>query len=248
MKLYVDIGNSAIKWATEDDLQVDILHQAESSNLPAAIEHAWLKLKKPEAVYIASVRQQDIDAKLLSWIERHWQIIPLFAETRQLEHGVTNGYKNPGQLGVDRWLALIAARALSKLPQIVVDCGSATTIDAMDGEGRHIGGIILPGLRVFAHCLRQNTDIPHYETGEIGDCFATDTASGILTGAIVAQCATVEKLYQTLQAREMGDVICVVTGGDAELLARHLEVSHRVVHDLVLNGLRLQSGQSERTV
>ncbi|MEW8155229.1 MAG: type III pantothenate kinase, partial [Candidatus Thiodiazotropha endolucinida] len=145
MKLYVDIGNSAIKWATEDDLHVDILHQAESSNLPAEIEQAWLKLKKPEAVYIASVRQQDIDAKLLSWIERHWQIIPLFAETRQREHGVTNGYKQPNQLGVDRWLALIAARTLSKLPQIVVDCGSATTIDAMDGEGRHIGGIILPG-------------------------------------------------------------------------------------------------------
>ncbi|MEW8046209.1 MAG: type III pantothenate kinase, partial [Candidatus Thiodiazotropha sp.] len=88
MKLYVDIGNSAIKWATEEDLRVDILHQEESHNLPAAIEQAWLKLKKPEAVYIASVRQQDIDAKLLSWIERHWQIIPLFAETRQREHGV----------------------------------------------------------------------------------------------------------------------------------------------------------------
>ncbi|MEW8028998.1 MAG: type III pantothenate kinase [Candidatus Thiodiazotropha sp.] len=244
MKLYIDIGNSAIKWATGDELDVGILHQAESYNLPVAIEKAWLKLEKPDAAFIASVRQQDVDTKLLAWIERQWLITPTFAEVRQRGHGVVNGYKQPGQLGVDRWLALVAARALSKSPQIVVDCGSATTIDAMDGEGRHIGGIILPGLRVFAHCLRQNTDIPHFDTGEIDNCFATDTASGILTGAIVAQCATVEKLYQTLQERETGNVICVVTGGDAGLLARHLELSYQVVPALVLHGLRIESGQA----
>jgi type III pantothenate kinase len=248
MKLYVDIGNSAIKWATEIELRAGRLHQAASSKLPAAIEDAWLRLERPEAVHIASVRQQDIDTKLLTWIQQQWRLTARFAQTRQREHGVTNGYRQPDQLGVDRWLALIAARALSPLPKIVVDCGSATTIDAMDGEGRHIGGIILPGLRVFAECLRQNTDIPHFDAGEYDGYFATDTASGIHTGAIVAQCASVETLYRVLQEREKMDrILCFVTGGDAGMLTQYLKLSHQIIPGLVLDGLRIQSGHADIT-
>ncbi|MES9993226.1 MAG: type III pantothenate kinase [Candidatus Thiodiazotropha sp.] len=241
MKLYVDIGNTAIKWATEGELAKGAYHQAQSSDLPRAIEEAWLELVKPDAVYIASVRRQQVDEKLLQWLQREWQLAALFAETRRQELGVTNGYEQPAQLGVDRWLALIAARALSSLSQIVVDCGSATTIDAMDAEGRHIGGIILPGKRLIADALRQNTDIPSHDEGRIRDYFATDTASGILTGAVVAQCATIEKIHRMLQQREAGEVRCVVTGGDAGYLSPHLELPHEVVPSLVLMGLQLQS-------
>ncbi|MGD8913381.1 MAG: type III pantothenate kinase [Candidatus Thiodiazotropha sp.] len=245
MKLYVDIGNSAIKWAFDVELRAGRLHQMESGKLPDAVEDAWLQLERPEAVYIASVRQQDIDIKLLTWIQQQWQLTAKFAHTRRREHGVTNGYQQPQQLGVDRWLALIAAHALSPLPKIIVDCGSATTIDAMDGEGQHIGGIILPGLRLFADCLRRNTDIPYYDAGEYQDYFATDTASGILTGAVVAQCASVKKLYQVLQEREKkDDILCFVTGGDAGILTHHLELPHQVVPGLVLDGLRIQSTQT----
>jgi type III pantothenate kinase len=245
MKLYVDIGNSAIKWASEVELAAGRLNQADSNKLPAAIEDAWLQLERPEAVYIASVRQQAIDAKLLTWIQRQWRLSATFAQTRQREHGVTNGYQQPDQLGVDRWLALIAAHALSPLPKIIVDCGSATTIDAMDAAGHHIGGIILPGLRLFADCLRRNTDIPDYDAGEFKDYFATDTASGIQSGAVVAQCSVVEKLYQVLREREnMDQPQCFVTGGDAGMLAHHLKLPHRVVPGLVLNGLRIQCDQA----
>jgi type III pantothenate kinase len=245
MRLYVDIGNSAIKWASADELLAGRLHMAESGEIPASIEPVWDKLERPEAVYIASVRRRDIDMKLLTWILQQWQIAPIFAETRRQACGVTNGYVQHQQLGVDRWLALIAARALSPLPKIVVDCGSATTIDAMDGEGRHIGGIILPGFRLFADCLKQNTDIPHYDAGELRLFFATDTASGILSGAVVAHCASVEKLYQVLREREkLADIQCIITGGDANLLTCHLELPYQVVPGLVLDGLRLQSAQT----
>jgi type III pantothenate kinase len=242
MKLYVDIGNSAIKWATETELLVGTLHQADASDLPATVESAWLAMERPDRVHVVSVRHQSIDKKLLSWIEQQWQLTPLFAQTRQREHGVTNGYQQADQLGVDRWLALLASRALSSQPQIVVDCGSATTIDAMDGGGRHLGGIILPGLRAFPRCLRQNTDIPPFKAGEIGDYFATDTASGIMTGAVVAHCAAVEKLHQVLQQREQATIRCTLTGGDAGSLSGSLKLEHQVVPSLVLHGLLIQSG------
>ena len=114
MKLYVDIGNTAIKWATEGELTTGVLHQAQSADLPKAIEATWREMERPEAVHVASVRRRQVDTKLLQWIERHWQMAAQLAETRRQEHGVSNGYEEPGQLGVDRWLAMIAARALRR--------------------------------------------------------------------------------------------------------------------------------------
>ncbi|MCU7870295.1 MAG: type III pantothenate kinase [Candidatus Thiodiazotropha sp. (ex Lucinoma borealis)] len=245
MRLYVDIGNTAIKWANEVELQTGVLHQVSSGGLPAAIEGAWLKIQKPDEVHIASVLQHQVLLNLVDWIQRHWQIAPMFAQTKQDELGVINGYRQPSQLGVDRWLVLLAARMHSLDPLIIVDCGSATTVDAMDADGRHLGGIILPGLKLFASCLRQNTDIPPYGAGEIMNCFATDTAAGVNTGAMLAHTATIEKLYQNLQLRCGGEIGCLVTGGGAELLSRHLELAHDLVPDLVLQGLAHQSAHAQ---
>jgi type III pantothenate kinase len=242
VKLYVDIGNSTIEWATRDELQNGQLHRAASIELPKAIEDCWREMSKPDAVHIASVRSRQTNMKLLEWIEQTWQMTPEFARTRHQEHGVTNGYEQPEQLGVDRWLAMLAARALSPSPQIVVDCGSAMTVDAMDAEGRHIGGIIVPGMRLLSSSLFQYTDIPSQEAGKISDYLATDTASGILTGAVMALSATVEKLYHRLRQQGMEEVRCIVTGGDAQYLAERLDLPHEVVPGLVLKGLFLQAG------
>jgi type III pantothenate kinase len=242
MKLYVDIGNTTIKWATAEELQHNLMHRAASSELPKMIEQAWLAMEMPDAVHIASVRNRQIDTDLLEWIEHQWRLTPVFAQTRRQEHGVTNGYEQPAQLGVDRWLAMLAARAISPSPLIVVDCGSAMTVDAMDADGRHIGGIIVPGMRLLSDSLLLHTDIPPHDAGEICDYFATDTASGILTGSVVALSATVEKLYHRLQQHESGDVRCVISGGDAQYLTGYLELPHEVEPALVLKGLLLQAG------
>ncbi|MCU7936069.1 MAG: type III pantothenate kinase [Candidatus Thiodiazotropha sp. (ex Dulcina madagascariensis)] len=246
MKLFVDIGNTAIKWATGEELERGVLHRAAANDLPGAIEEAWTAMPKPREVHLACVRQPQAMTGLIEWVRRHWQTSPRLAQTKQQEQGVTNGYGNVSQLGVDRWLALLGARAISPNPVIVVDCGSATTIDAMDGKGRHLGGVILPGLRLFAGCLRQRTDMPPYGEGRISsDCFATDTATGIATGAMLAHTSTIREMYHRLQQRSNGEADCLLTGGDAGMLAGHLELAHELRPDLVLQGLALQSDQAE---
>ena len=70
---------------------------------------------------------------------------------------MTSGYRDPERLGVDRWLALIAARERSKQPTVIVDAGSACTIDLLDSEGRHLGGYILPGLTAMGEALVRGT-------------------------------------------------------------------------------------------
>ncbi|MCU7907131.1 MAG: type III pantothenate kinase [Candidatus Thiodiazotropha sp. (ex Epidulcina cf. delphinae)] len=245
MRLFVDIGNTSIKWATEEELEGGVSHQASSDELPWAIEEVWAAMPKPQAVHLASVRQLQALTGLIGWIRRHWQTAPRLAETKRHELGVTNGYGNASQLGIDRWLALVGARAISPAPVIVVDCGSATTIDAMDGSGRYLGGVILPGLRLFAGCLRRNTDMPPYDDGRVTDCFATDTAAGIATGAMLAHTSSIREMRHSLQLRSNGEVWCLLTGGGAEILAGHLELAHELKPDLVLQGLALQSDQAE---
>jgi type III pantothenate kinase len=173
----------------------------------------------------------------------NWGVSPQFAKTRESELGVVNGYRPPERLGVDRWLGLLAARDLSKDPLLVVDCGTATTLDGMDAEGRHLGGVILPGLGLFRRCLRSHTDIPQDEiSAEIGD-FATDTAAGIASGAMLATTSAVEAMLVRQRQACGRQAQCLLTGGFAPQVAGYLNSPYLLVEHLILHGLSLQAGQ-----
>jgi type III pantothenate kinase len=159
---------------------------------------------------------------------------------------VINGYRNPEQLGVDRWLGLLAGRAISKQALLVVDCGTATTLDAMDAEGHHLGGAILPGLALLGRCLRAHTDLPDWEERDDIDGFATDTAAGIASGAMLATTSSIETMRERLCEANGGNVDCLLTGGFANRVADHLTSSYRLVPHLILQGLSLQAGQIDR--
>ena len=156
--------------------------------------------------------------------------------------GVTNGYDTPAQLGADRWAALIAARALHAGPSVVVMAGTATTIDALDADGRFRGGVILPGLSLMRAALARNTaDLPdaagHYRPQP------TNTDDAIVSGAIHATLGAVERLRATLDR----DALCLFSGGAAGELAPHLNPPCRLIDNLVLEGLA-RYGRSSPTV
>jgi type III pantothenate kinase len=243
MRLFVDIGNTAIKWADELDLCSNVVHRASSHGLPESIEQAWSDMAEPTEVHIASVRHQQILGGLIEWISQHWEAVVRISETKREELGVVNGYDSPTQLGVDRWLALLAARAICKGPVVVVSCGSATTIDGLDGEGRHLGGVIFPGLKLFAQCLGDKTDLSLDGVEPKLNDFATNTASAVYSGAILAHLCMIERMVLALQARDGSGVECILTGGDAHLLNNHLIIKHQLIPALVLQGLALQSAQ-----
>jgi len=146
--------------------------------------------------------------------------------------GVRNGYDRPQQLGADRWAALIGARALHAGPAVVVMAGTATTIDALDGAGQFRGGLILPGLSLMREALARNTaDLPHaagrYRTAP------TNTDDAIVSGAIHATLGAIERMQATLGK----DALCLLSGGSAAELAPHLMPAHRLIGNLVLEGL-----------
>ena len=244
--LLMDFGNSEVKWATEEELARGLVQRAASADLSASLIPRLRSLSSPSQVRIASVLQPERLRGLCEWMAANWGVTPLFAKTRTSELGVVNGYRPPERLGVDRWLGLLAARAHSKEPLLVVDCGTATTLDGLDAQGRHLGGVILPGLQLFRRCLRSHTDIPGDEKcAEIGD-FATDTAAGIASGAMLATTSAVEAMLVRQRQACGRQPQCLLTGGFAPQVAGHLNSPHLLVAHLILHGLSLQARQQDR--
>ena len=146
--------------------------------------------------------------------------------------GVSNGYDNPQQLGADRWAALIGARTLHEGPCLVIMAGTATTIDALDAQGRFRGGLILPGLALMRSALAQNTaGLPHAK-GRYR-ALATNTDDAIVSGALHATLGAIDRL----RAMQEAGLTCLLSGGAAVELLPHLSRPYRVVDNLVLEGL-----------
>lgn len=158
--------------------------------------------------------------------------IPLtWLESTSAGFGVRNGYDHPAQLGADRWAGLIAARALSLEASIIVQAGTATTIDLLDAEGVFRGGFILPGLTLMRQSLARNTE----QLADVSGHFSmlpTNTSDAVTSGALSATLGAIERM------RGVHDVgQCILSGGAAADLLPHLAAPIRQVDHLVLEGL-----------
>src|SRR5690606_31284126 len=119
-----------------------------------------------------------------------WDVAPQWVVSSSAEAGLTNGYGHPARLGWDRWGAMIGARQRmlsrgQKLPCIVVMVGTAVTVEAIDPEGRFLGGIIMPGHGIMLRALESGTAGLHVPTGEVCD-FPTNTSDALTSGGTFA--------------------------------------------------------------
>lgn len=170
-----------------------------------------------------------------------WPAASIFvARSTAAALGVSNAYEQPERLGVDRWLSLLAAHRYYPGKRCIVDCGTAITVDILD-QGRHLGGLIAPGLATMRKSL-------HSETAALDavDCssdlhFARHTAAAITGGTLMAAIGLIRSAMQRLA----GDYRLLLTGGDAELLAAKLELPLIVDRDLVLKGLSVLADTEE---
>eukprot|EP01034_Spumella_vulgaris_P025454 gene25454-31918_t len=152
--------------------------------------------------------------------------------------GVKNGYRNPAQLGCDRFAAAIGAHALAPGQAVIVaNCGTATTIDAVSADGVFLGGMILPGLGLMATSLARNTaQLPQIaQGGKLPSGFADNTDDAILSGLLAAQAGAIEHACALHKAEA-----CLISGGAAAYIAPALpaQIPHRLVDNIVLIGLQ----------
>ncbi len=245
MELLVDIGNSRIKWSNRERLIKGDVSIADCSDLASVLEHQWRRIERPASIWVSSVAAEHRVTQLSNWAMEAWSLTPIIVKTRSEQLGVVNGYDDPSQLGVDRWMTLIGARDLINRTLIIVDCGTATTIDALDQSGQHMGGIILPGLGMMRDSLLDGTAISKSGRASKPGHFAKDTASGINSGRVLATTCLIERVARSLRDRVGGEIGCVLTGGSAEEIKDVLKLNFYHEPNLVLLGLAMVARASE---
>jgi type III pantothenate kinase len=160
--------------------------------------------------------------------------------------GIVNAYRRPGRLGIDRFLAMAGARALSGgAPLVVVGCGTALTLDAVDGEGRQLEGLIAPSPALMRHSLLQETAIVEGNPDAFhddGNAATDDTHRAIHAGCQAAAVALVES-FHARQVEALGSAALWLHGGGAPALraalARHAGAAAQLREDLVWRGLEI---------
>jgi type III pantothenate kinase len=200
----------------------------------------WQALTPPEQLVIACVTASDTLEMVIATARVLWANINITRVNSQTQtFGITNAYAQPEKLGVDRWLALVAARHVYSLPVCIVDCGTAITVDLLDADGAHRGGFISAGLMLMKKALAGGTAaLPFSET--VYPLTPADfTEAAIHNGTLLAAVGLVEQVI----ARHDG-LSVILTGGDAEFIAPHLSVTSIVDVDLVLRGLALVASVS----
>lgn len=239
MILQLDLGNSALKWrcgSESDVLGRGCVPLADGLRLPE-IDAV------PREVWIASVRDAETNAALSALVQERWAREPWFAESAASACGLTNSYREPARMGVDRWLAMIAAWQHAGGPVCVVDAGSATTIDFVDTAGVHRGGYILPGLAMMERALLGQTarvrfgDAPR-DRMEPG----TSTEAAVFNGLQLAQVGAVATALDRYGAGET----LVFTGGGGAVAMGLLGRGGEFLEDLVLDGLLLLGREVRR--
>jgi len=246
MLLMIDAGNTRIKWAAAElaakpgawSTFGSVAHEQ-----IAQLESAWCALKITEVI-VSNVAGAELRAKLESILSTASSDagIPIawFASSPDCA-GLRNGYRQPQQLGCDRFASAIGARTLfPDCALLIATCGTATTIDGVSADGLFTGGMILPGLKLMASSLARNTaQLPEViAQGERLPLFADNTEEAIISGCVSAQVGAIERAFAGFARLYRDDPIqCIVSGGAGALIALHLAVPCIHADNLVLLGL-----------
>ncbi len=233
--LLMDIGNSRCKWALlEDGVWVQ---QGVAGNTEwVSLQQAFAGLPPPSRILASNVAGEAMALRLRSVCAK-WQCPLEFVTASAGQCGVRNNYEHPELLGSDRWAALIAAWKHMQGACLVVNCGTATTIDALSAQGEFLGGLILPGVSLMQYSLATNTAQLIAEQGALRD-FPRNTADAIHSGMLRATVGAIRHQFDLLQAR-YGSVRCLLGGGAADVVQPHLDLPSERVDNLVLKGLQI---------
>jgi type III pantothenate kinase len=245
--LAIDAGNSRVKWGWHDGEEwvniatVSLIEFAASSDHinPFSITHA-----DPERIVISNVAGEGAHQLLVNWTSI-FDAAPLWLHGEAERCGVTNCYERPEQLGPDRWAALIAARSSHNGPCLVVNAGTATTVDMLSADGVFLGGAILPGVELMRFVLHEHTGRLPIQEGRYREA-PRNTLDAIETGCRHAQAGAIERMYRAFRELD-GHPLCLVSGGAGPSLMEQLSVPRRYVENLVLDGLA-RIALAERTL
>jgi type III pantothenate kinase len=237
MNLLVDIGNSRLKWGvTANHRVISGPFLVNNQINRQALIGVWKDLSSPARIAVSCVGAKKLSELVRTVALELWPKVEIIhAHSMAQGFGVVNAYSNPEKLGVDRWLALVAVRNQYESPACVVDCGTAITLDLLDDQGRHQGGMICPGLTLMKKSLSGGTESLEFSDAHYNLGPANFTEAAIHSGVLTAAVGMIEHVF----AGQAEASLLILTGGDAQIVAAELIYKSIVDADLVLLGLAI---------
>lgn len=238
MNLLIDIGNSRLKWSTAQSGIIAPVQAVDyrQSDLTAELYRLWRDLAGPEKLVIASVGHADLQALVIELAGNLWpdaeMVLP---RVSSCAFGVSNAYAQPESLGIDRWLAMVAAHHYYPGNNCIVDCGTALTLDAVNKRGEHLGGLICPGLNIMKNSLIAETAALSADNGTGLFALGATTADCIDNATLFAAVGMVEACLN----RQLEDYQLILTGGDAGRLVDGFHRRFILDEQLVFKGLSI---------
>ncbi len=240
MMLLLDLGNSRVKWALAAQYPAAWLAHGAlgwDEDISAQLALAWAQYPPLQAVVAASVVDAARESQVAAAAAERFGHAPRWLRTPASACGVRNAYAEPQRLGVDRFLAMVAAHAAGHAPCVLASAGTALALDALAGDGEHLGGLIAPGVQLMQRSLGVATVHARADhPGAIVDV-ARNTADAVTSGCWHAMAALVERFVQRMTPALGGAPTLVLGGGDAVRLLPLLTLPAQVMADGVLHGL-----------
>jgi len=250
--LEVDAGNTCIKWRLIDykEKQNEKI-RSDHVFAPVSIEvfpdSFCLQLKELKQAGIKEIRASNVRGENFKnsfslFCNEQFALKVNYATVQAEFAGLKNAYQDFATLGVDRWLAMLAAYKAARSAVCIVDCGSAMTIDLLNAEGQHEGGFIVPGIQLMQRSLGEHTaNLPYQPDPNTSFEPGKKTTEAINHGVLNMTLGMMEKVR-----RQWGhDQHWYLCGGDAALLSPFITWQHEHRPELVLEGLALVCTYSE---
>ena len=232
--LAIDAGNTRVKWGVHDGRgwrATGAVGTCAVGELESSIRAAL----PADCAVACNVAGDAVEAAITRACGAT-KLEPTFIRSPRAELGVVNGYRDPRQLGPDRWAALVAANALERGHKLVVNAGTALTVDALTADGKFLGGLIVPGPQLMRSSLDRGTAGLRLTEGKVAE-FPQSTPDAITSGAIQACAGAIERFAAAMASHGTAPDRIILSGGAAAEIAPWLRLPI-VQHDhLVLEGL-----------
>jgi type III pantothenate kinase len=249
MILVIDVGNTRMKWAWLtsaglSDQQAVVHREAKSGIWSVPLFESG---QRPQRVLASNVAGPAMAKTLTRLTKKAFRVEIEFVTAAMEFQGLTNGYLDPALLGADRWLALIGAWTKARSALCVVDAGTAVKVDSVDAGGKHLGGLIVPGIHMMREALMNKTsdiaDAARHSTPSLAGILANNTISAVSRGAVFALAGMADRAAEVIEQSTGAKPKLFITGGDAGMITGTMRSHGEIVPDLVLQGLAVIAAQ-----
>ena len=195
------------------------------------------KLQPLQRVTVCSVHSEEVNQQFSQLCIAQKAKSVYFLRPNVNSFAINLAYEDPSQLGADRLSVMLAVAEKYSGRSCIVDCGTAVTVDVLEANRQHRGGVIFPGLQSMQQTLSVTTEIKHPIFGDSNNLLANTTQDGIYAGCLSAVVGGIEYIVNTMQEIYDSFDQLIITGGDAQQLIPMLKSDLKYEPTLVLDGL-----------